>query len=262
MFATIVIVLPSRFTGGTVCVSHGDLNSTFEHCANSLTQTTVLAWYTDVEHQVKAVTSGYRLALSFNLIHTTNALRPALASNTAVSRRLRHILLSWKQAEQDAPAKIVYVLSHKYSRANLSGSALKGLDAHLVALLENAGRPLGFGMGLANLTCTESGYAVDDGGGYGRRHRNRYYEDEDEDEDDEDDVYMEEVEDTSVRIEHLVDMNGHLIQEKLDFCDETETVPSDLVKSITADGNYDDQEYEGYMGNVSHSRMTLESKCP
>ena len=111
MFATIVIVLPSRFTGGTVCVSHGDLNSTFEHCANSLTQTTVLAWYTDVEHQVKAVTSGYRLALSPHLIHTTNALRPAVASHTAVSRRLRHILLSWKQAEQDAPAKIVYVLS-------------------------------------------------------------------------------------------------------------------------------------------------------
>ena len=257
MFATIVIVLPSRFTGGTVCVSHGDLNSTFEHCANSLTQTTVLAWYTDVEHQVKAVTSGYRLALSFNLIHTTNALRPALASHTAVSRRLQRILLSWKQAEQNAPDKIIYVLAHKYSHANLSGSALKGLDAHLVALLENVGRPLGFGMGLANLTCTESGIAVDNGGGcgYGRRRRYGRYDD-----DDDDDVYMEEVESRSVQIEHLVDISGHLIQAKLDFRNETKTIPSDLVESITADGNYDNQEYEGYMGNVSSSRMTLESK--
>lgn len=249
MFATIVVILPSRFTGGAVHVRHGDLDKTYDSSENSLTNTSVLAWYTDVEHEVKAITSGYRLALSFNLVHTTNALRPTLGVSTLPSR-LQHVLRSWKQAEAsgDAPRKIIYLLSHKYSQAALRGSALKGVDAHLVSILDTIGAQHGIHLGLANLTCTQSGGAND----YGERERDgwgRCYYDEDSEDMNDDDVSMCEVDETRVDVENLVDMDGKLIRQRISYELETEVIPEELVGEITS-GEYDDQEYEGYQGNV------------
>ncbi|RPD82293.1 hypothetical protein L226DRAFT_497438 [Lentinus tigrinus ALCF2SS1-7] len=255
MFATIVVVLPSRFTGGAVRVTHGELSEIYDNSANSSMTTSILAWYTDVEHEVKQITSGYRLALSFNLIHTTDALRPAPSPQSGIAARLRHVLLSWKKGDVQSkdPAKLIYLLSHKYSHAALRGSALKGADAHLVALLDSIGKPHGLHLGLASLTCTQRGRSYDYGGGCGyarRRYRCAYgYEDEDEDEDN---VSMGEVEETDVTIEHLVDLDGRLVREDLDYELKTEVIPDEVVKAITA-GDYDDQEYEGYMGNYGGS---------
>ncbi|PIL31379.1 hypothetical protein GSI_06079 [Ganoderma sinense ZZ0214-1] len=249
MFATIVIVLPAKFTGGAVHVSHGGFSETYEHSARSQSDTTVLAWYTDVEHEVKPVASGYRLALSFNVIHTTNSLRPIVSNVSDAVVRLRRVLASWAKNDHDAPDKIIYLLHHKYSHANMSGSALKGSDAHLVAMLDNVGRSLGFRLGLANLTCTESGCAQDDG--YGRRGGWGCYTSDEED-DNEDDVEMEEVTDTDVQIAHLVDMDGTLIRETIVYNVETDVIPYEVAEEITA-GHYDDQSYEGYMGNGAGS---------
>ncbi|KAI1793099.1 hypothetical protein LXA43DRAFT_1002796 [Ganoderma leucocontextum] len=201
MFATIVVVLPSRFTGGAVCVSHGDIS----------------------KHAVKQVTSGYRLALSFNLIHTTSSLRPAVRE-CSITSELRHILLSWKEAEgnEETPKKIIRLLDHKYSEANLSGSALKGPDAHLIALLENVATPLGFCLGLANLNFTQRGYGMESGG-YGRRRRRYGYNSEPEDSD----VEMTDLVSEVVDIEHLVDLDGDWIQGSLEYKLE-EVIPDGL----------------------------------
>ena len=94
MFATIIIVLPSPFTGGAAHLSHGNLSEVFDCSANSAHQTTVLAWYTDVKHSIKPITSGYRLALSYNVYHTKNTLRPSLPTNHSAVTALRHVLLS------------------------------------------------------------------------------------------------------------------------------------------------------------------------
>ncbi len=235
-------------------VRHGDLDKTYDSSENSLTNTSVLAWYTDVEHEVKAITSGYRLALSFNLVHTTNALRPTLGVSTLPSR-LQHVLRSWKQAEAsgDAPRKIIYLLSHKYSQAALRGSALKGVDAHLVSILDTIGAQHGIHLGLANLTCTQSGGAND----YGERERDgwgRCYYDEDSEDMNDDDVSMCEVDETRVDVENLVDMDGKLIRQRISYELETEVIPEELVDEITS-GEYDDQEYEGYQGNVGLSAL-------
>ncbi|EJD55223.1 hypothetical protein AURDEDRAFT_35671, partial [Auricularia subglabra TFB-10046 SS5] len=128
MFATIVVVLPTAFTGGDAHLSHAGHTAVLNSSAPSVSKTTVLAWYTDVKHEIKPITSGYRLALSFNLVHTTTALRPSLADNAAPLARLRHVLLSWIQ-QQGRLDRLVYQLDHNYSHANLSASALKGSDA-------------------------------------------------------------------------------------------------------------------------------------
>ncbi|KAG6805401.1 hypothetical protein H0H93_004866, partial [Arthromyces matolae] len=70
MFATAIIVLPSLYTGGEVHVSHSSTTKVLDFASHSLLSTALLAWYTDVVHEVKPLKSGYRLALSYNLIHT------------------------------------------------------------------------------------------------------------------------------------------------------------------------------------------------
>ncbi|GBE89811.1 hypothetical protein SCP_1701360 [Sparassis crispa] len=256
MFATIVIVLPSKFTGGDAHVSHGSLSAVYNTSVKSLMQTTVLAWYTDVMHEIKPITSGYRLALSFNLIHTTTGLRPALSTQMSVVEPLRHVLLSWKQDRgQKAPAKLLYLLTHKYSQANLRGSALKGADAHKVSLLNNLAQQLGFHVGLASVVCHVTGYAEDYGrGSYGRRRSwfGGYDDDDEDDEDDVDDVGMAEVEDTALSIDHFVNLDGAPIRDELDCDDGAETIPANLADILQA-GDYDDQEYEGYLGNGAGS---------
>ncbi|KAL0064875.1 hypothetical protein AAF712_008128 [Marasmius tenuissimus] len=249
MFASIIVVLPSRFTGGDAHVSHGKLKNVFNSSNPSLTKTTVLSWYTDVMHEIKPITSGYRLALSYNLFHTTNSIRPSLSSIADGIGPLRHVLLSWKQQES-SPDKIIYMLDYKYSRASLSASALKGQDAHIVAALDSLSKELGFSLGLAHIEHRQTGSATNEGGGsyyYGRR--GRYgcaYDEYDDDEDD--DVEMEEIHDRSTSIENLVDLDGKLISRNVTFDDETETIPANFDEYFEDEG-WDDQQYEGYQGN-------------
>ena len=51
-------------------------------------------------------------------------------------------------------------------------------------------------------------------------------------------------------VENLVDLDGTNINDVLNVDPQTETIPEDLQEIVT-DGTIDDQQYEGYMGNVS-----------
>ena len=64
-------------------------------------------------------------------------LQISLLKDYLPTTALRHVLLSWKQMNRlDAPRKMIYLLDHQYSQANKTGSALKGLDAHKMAILQ------------------------------------------------------------------------------------------------------------------------------
>lgn len=245
MFATIIVVLPSEFTGGDAHLSHGSLSTVYDSSKDSSWQTTVLAWYTDVTHEIKPIESGYRLALAYNLIHTKQSLRPALSKNEKFSSQVKETLISWNErakAGLPTPNKILYLLDHMYSRANLRASALKGADDHKIALLELVAKELDFHLGFANIACHLQGAGDDDG----PRHKSWGY---DHDSDD-DEVGFMEIYEREVRVEEFVDLDGIRIARELDFDEKHETIPYNLVADIEA-GPYDDQQYEGYMGNVS-----------
>lgn len=255
MFATIIIVLPSKFTGGAAHLSHGALSSVYDCSATSHFQTTAMAWYTDVTHEIKPITSGYRLALSYNLIHTTHTLRPALSSNDTTVAELYRIMMLWNKAEtcDSAPEKLVYLLDHQYSQANLHAGALKGTDAHRVAILDILVKQLGFGMGLASVCCHLTGACDDYGESWGR-YRDRY------DSPSPREYTMVDVEERDMSIENFVDMEGKLISDELDIDEETETIPGNLAE-IVEDGPCDDEEYEGYQGNVCPVYQRLCARC-
>ncbi|EMD40942.1 hypothetical protein CERSUDRAFT_71185 [Gelatoporia subvermispora B] len=124
MFATMVIVLPSPFTGGAIRVSHGSASETYDDAPNSAHSTSVLAWYTDVMH--------------------------------------KHVLHTWTRTGRDGPLKVVYLLAHKYTRAGLCGSALKGKDTELVAMLAPLMQGADLRLGLATVEYHVTGPAAEE----------------------------------------------------------------------------------------------------
>ena len=258
MFATVVILLPSAYTGGQVVVSHASTTKVIDLAPNSLLSTAVLAWYTDVKHEVKPVTSGYRLALSYNLIHVAppHVPMPTLPEMGNAMTGVSRVLRKWRDERYeelpDVPL-LAYLLDHEYSQHDLGQGlkSLKGADAHRVRVLHGIAEELGYVVGLARLEHTVSGAADDDGGSY--HCRNRYdYDDEDSEDEDEDTPGMMEVCDTNTSITGLVDLNGVSL---LSF-GKIDLQENNLVQIDPFDDKEPDRkEYEGYMGNVCSSSL-------
>lgn len=236
MFATVIIVLPSKFTGGEAHLSHGGLSTDYDSSNDSHLQTTVMAWYTDVAQEIKPIKSGYRLALAYNLVNTHGALRPALSANTEYSAGLRHSLSSWEEGKGSTPEKIFYLLERSYSQANLCGGALTGTDSQKVALLEMVAKELGFHLGLASIECHHKGSSNEySEGRYG--HSGHITKE----------VDFCEITKRTLSIRGFVDLNGRPIADSIGCSEGTEMIPKDL-HSIVEARPHDEQKYEGYMG--------------
>ncbi|KAI9372949.1 hypothetical protein BJX61DRAFT_542237 [Aspergillus egyptiacus] len=69
MFGTLVVCLPSKHEGGEVVATHRGDSRVFNSSATSEFEYSYAAWYSDVKHGVKPVTSGCRVVLTYNLIH-------------------------------------------------------------------------------------------------------------------------------------------------------------------------------------------------
>jgi hypothetical protein len=92
----VIIVLPSEFTGGEIRASHGDRNLTLVSAKGSLYETTLLAWYTDVKYEVENLASGYRLALVYNLVHTSaETPTPCMPSDETLVCQTRDVFRKW-----------------------------------------------------------------------------------------------------------------------------------------------------------------------
>ncbi len=76
MFASLVVSLPSQFTGGALVTRHLGHRMTFDW-SSSPTTTQWAAFYSDVEYEVLPVTSGHCFTLTYNLYHTLPACHPA-----------------------------------------------------------------------------------------------------------------------------------------------------------------------------------------
>ena len=77
MLASLVVVLPTRHEGGALVFRHRDQEYKFDsakavHDATKLS-VAYAAFYSDVEHEVEPVVSGYRVTLTYNLYLTRTA---------------------------------------------------------------------------------------------------------------------------------------------------------------------------------------------
>jgi len=235
MFASLIIVLPSKFQGGEVHVSHGEHKDIFDISPSSEFSISALAWYTDVIHEVKPVTSGYRLAVSYNLVNPSRGLpAPHLPDmHTAVSG-VQRIFRMWAKGEYDtseSSGTIAYLLDHQYSDAGLEFTGLKGRDATLISNIQRVAEKEGICLRLGNLVYEVRGDAGGDYS-YGRGV-----------------VRMEEVVEADYTIEGLYDLEGDLAKLKrpIALSEEFDLIPKDPFEGESPD----DEDFEGYTGNVS-----------
>ncbi|KAK2729441.1 2og-fe oxygenase superfamily protein, partial [Colletotrichum kahawae] len=174
MIGTLVVVLPSEHQGGDVHVSFGSDVRSFSTAPFSTFDITALAWFSDVSHEVKELVSGYRLALTYNIIQQTGEPQSA-AFWGQQAQEVKKLLRQWENnfPEEDF---LVYPLDHKYSQSTVSVQNMKGRDKAVCKILQNVGSESGVYLLFGHMTRSEQG-AMPHWYGYGA-------EDDDDDEED------------------------------------------------------------------------------
>jgi len=180
MFATLVLVLPSLYTGGELLVRHRGQEARLELNTAEASELAFAAFYADCLHEVLPVSSGCRLTLIYNLLRAD----PTQATQPPDYRDEQAELADWlrrwgaEPVEPGGPVKLIYPLEHAYTQAELSFAALKGADASRAAVAVAAAEQAGCDAHLALVSIEESGYAEHD---YDRpRRRGRWQSDDDD----------------------------------------------------------------------------------
>ncbi|KAF5488401.1 hypothetical protein CGCF413_v012419 [Colletotrichum fructicola] len=176
MIGTLVVVLPSEHQGGDVHVSFGSDVRSFSTAPFSTFDITALAWFSDVSHEVKELVSGYRLALTYNIVQQTGEPQSA-AFLGQQAQEVKKMLRQWVNnfPEEDF---LVYPLDHKYSESTVSVQNMKGRDKAVCKVLQNVGSESGVYLLFGHMTRSEQG-AMPHWYGYGAE----------EDDDDGEDTY-------------------------------------------------------------------------
>jgi predicted 2-oxoglutarate/Fe(II)-dependent dioxygenase YbiX len=162
MFATLVVVLPSPYTGGELVVRHKDREARLDLRRDEPSEVAWAAFYADCRHEVLPIASGYRLALVYNLIRPDGEPVPLPPDYDSVRESVAALLRQWS----DGPLKLVLPLEHAYSEAELGFGTLKGADAAVTGVALAAAQSAGCDLHLGLVTLFESGIAEHVGGGY------------------------------------------------------------------------------------------------
>ncbi|TFK65117.1 hypothetical protein BDN72DRAFT_845886 [Pluteus cervinus] len=192
-YATVVISLPSTYTGGAIRVLQGGQSKVLDVSSKPFFLG-VSFWFTDSQHTVEPVQSGYRLALTYHLIHTSAVVpipTPPIVSDAL--DQVGDVLRKWEQGSYTAHSGVLAsLLPHHKSPFFLHNQGLKGLDdsdIRNLRRLQSVAEDLGYQIYMGDLECKVVGYTSDYGGS-----------DDPSVDADEDDVFMQ--------ITGLVDLNG------------------------------------------------------
>jgi len=183
MFATLVIVLPSRYTGGELIVRHQGQEACFDLGSEDPSEIVFAAFYADCLHEVQAITSGCRLTLIYNLLCPARGAMPVPPDYSGQRSAIVALLKQWEAGKRDAddrsPEKLVCLLEHVYTPAELAFETLKGADVSVANVLLAAAEQAQCEVYLALMSVEESGSAEYVYYGSYRRHS---YNDDHEDE--------------------------------------------------------------------------------
>ena len=168
MFATLVVQLPAEHKGGELVVQHNGEEKIFDFATKSAAKIFFAAFFADCRHELRPVTSGLRLCLIYNLVHSGSEPTPPADRKQAVDR-ITQAVKSWI-ADDNAPTKLICVLQHQYTQAGLSFNGLKNRDRAVAQVLCMAAQESELDVHLAILTKRDSGSAEEN---YGRSFKKR-----------------------------------------------------------------------------------------
>jgi len=244
MFGTLVIGLPSLHTGGELAIRFDGREEIVDFSATASNyKLPYAAFFADCDHEIKPVTSGYRLALVYNLVYSARAKKKVIPKISVQADEIATLLAMDKNTTAYAPK--VILLEHQYTPANFSLESLKHHDKPRAQALLAAADKAGYFARLGLVTHYQMGDMEEQYNSYSRRRRH-YAEEEEESGGN---GTMGEVHEESISIKHWVHETGPGLGE-LDIEED------DLITDITlGEGNPIEKEEEGYTGNAG---MTVE----
>ena len=178
MFATLVVVLPSEYSGGELVVKHQQQQVKLDLCCDDPSEIAFAAFYADCVHEVLPITQGCRLTLIYNLLRTDKKMPlPKPPDYHREQDEVTSLLRNWAGelntgSHEQIPEKLIYLLEHAYTPAELGFDALKNADAAVAEVLVAAAGQAGCDIHLALVSVEESGSAEYAGSG-------RHWDDDD-----------------------------------------------------------------------------------
>lgn len=241
MFGTLIVGLPSKHTGGILSIRFDGHEENVDF-SDTTSQYNIpyTAFYADCEHEIKPITSGYRVCLVYNLVQTKGKEKIQLDSLKEHIKTLTSIL---KTCENDKDIPKIVLLGHQYTPSNFTMEGLKLNDRPKAETLIAAAEKAGFYAKMGLVTSYQSGELEYNPSGRNSRRRS-YYDEYDDDEGLTENGEMGEVYDEHLEIEHWME-GGIPPLRGLQF-EET-----DLIKDFDLnEGEPDEKQAEGYTGNA------------
>jgi len=201
MFATLVVNLPSEHEGGQLTVTHGDITKHYSFTKSDSFHPSFVAFYADCFHEVKPITSGYRVCLIYNLSISNRAEQPRLSKQLEVVKEVGRCIKQWQKKKTEQPI-LTYLLEHDYTEKNLSFENLKNGDLSKARVLMDAAEKNNCQAFLCLVTYYRNSYG--DVGYYS-------YDDDDLDEDDFEEC---DVSDEEIYAHHFITKTGTHIKVK------------------------------------------------
>ncbi|EAS28553.3 uncharacterized protein CIMG_09757 [Coccidioides immitis RS] len=147
-FGSLVVCLPSEHKGGNLVVRHNRKDINFEWAHSSVTHVQWAAFYSDCEHEIKQVTEGHRVTLTYNLYVTEpvgSSLPPRPLIDPSSSTLYAEIKTIVSQPAFFPRGGVLGLFcSHSYSHSNDVAEwsfprKLKGSDMALFATFQSLG---------------------------------------------------------------------------------------------------------------------------
>lgn len=270
MVASLVVVLPSEFRGGTLVIDHHGTKKRFTSSGTSKDKLTLIMFYADCPHEVTPVTEGYRLALTYNVVLENAASAPApSASQKQLTEALSAPLRTYfnPSAQNDAASSIttqtmrarvrkwIYLLDHQYTQGSLQWNRLKNEDQTRVDALRQAAGHLYLEARLALIDVQETWDCEDDYDDWRSYRRRNYWHHDEEEEDEADDNartdghVLRDLIDNSLHLKHCIDEQNQTMDAAGLYLNSEE------ICWTKATDQFDpfQSEYEGYMGNYGNT---------
>ncbi|MGH9200292.1 MAG: 2OG-Fe(II) oxygenase [Vicinamibacterales bacterium] len=251
MFGTLVVVLPSVHEGGELIVRHGTREVSVNLSSPDVSELTFAAFYADCEHEVRPITHGNRVCLTYNLslAEKGKKKRQAVLAAPVYEHEVTVAadILGATFPKGGAPTKVAWLLEHQYSAAGLSFAALKGQDAARVQVLRQAADRAGCAayLGVAHIGETgpaEPHFDMYGYGGWGWPDDDASDEEEDQEDLDEerkaavrDDFDVIEVSDAWYYVDHWVDAQNRSINFGKLPLNENELLPAGALDDAAPD---------------------------
>ena len=168
MVASLVVMLPTEFSGGELVVEHEGSRQTFNFdAARKKESACYVAFYADCQHEVKRVQRGRRLCLTYNLVLKKRWAKKSPERPVSETEVLADAMRQYvgKQPRET----LVFAFEHQYTQKGLSQELLKGADRSLAELVIGAAELAGCRVYLAQVERHLMQFADDGSWGSQRR---------------------------------------------------------------------------------------------